>query len=77
MACNYRPLKEEKYYVRTMVEGDKLLHANNTDSLVVDLLETKLLLNSTISDTRKKSCFICLGIKDHFEFLKISKLNII
>ena len=41
-------------------------YANNTGFLVADLLETKLIINSTISNAIKRARFICLDIKDHF-----------
>ena len=50
MVCNCRPLKEEKHRVRIIVGGDKLPCNDDAGSLAADLLETKILLNSTISD---------------------------
>ena len=66
MVCDYRPLKDEKYRVRITVGGDRLPYDNDAGSPAADLLETKLLINSTISDARKGARFMCLDIKDHF-----------
>ena len=49
-----------------IVDSNRLPYFNNAGSLAADLLETKLLLNSAISDTRKGARFIYLDIKDHF-----------
>ena len=66
MVCNYRPLKEEKYRVRITVGGDRLPYHDDAGSPAADLLETKILINSTISDAKKGARFMCLDIKDHF-----------
>ena len=79
MACDYRPLKEEKYRVRITVGGDRLPYHDDAGSPAADLLETKILINSTISDAKKGARFMCLDIKDHFlatpmehpEFMKV------
>ena len=66
MVCDYRPLKDEKYRVRITIGGDKLPYYDDAGSPAVDLLKTKILLNSTISDARRGARFMCLDIKDHF-----------
>ena len=53
MDCNYRPLKEEKLRVRIIVGGDRLPYHLDVGFLAVDFLETKLMLNSVISDSIK------------------------
>ena len=63
---DYRLLKEELYKTRITAGGDRLGYNNNTGSPVANLLETKILLNSTISDTRKGVRFILADIKDYF-----------
>jgi len=50
IVCDYRPLKDKKYRLHITIRGDKLPYTNDTGSLVADFIETKLLLNSTISD---------------------------
>jgi hypothetical protein len=64
--CDYRPLKSEPYRVRLTVGGDKLPYAEDAGSPAASLLETKLLLNSTISDAHKGARFLCADLKDHF-----------
>lgn len=39
---------------------------NDSGSPAADLVETKLMINRTISDARKGAKFMCLDIKDHF-----------
>ena len=53
MACDIRPLKTEKYCVRMTVGGDRLQYPDDTASPAATLSETKLLLNSTISQSSK------------------------
>jgi len=48
-----------------------LSYEDNTGASVVNLLETKLLLNSTISDANKEARFILADIKDHFLVIPI------
>jgi hypothetical protein len=61
--CDYRPLKSEAYRVRLTVGGDKLPYAG---SPAASLLETKLIIKSTISDSAKGANFLCADLKDHF-----------
>ena len=48
------------------------MHSNNTESLAANLLEMKTLINSTISDARKKARFMYLDIKDYFLAIPIA-----
>ena len=64
--CDYRPLKEEPYRVRITVGGDKLDYNDDAGSPAANLLETKIIINSTISDARRGARFMCADIKDHF-----------
>ena len=66
MVCDYRPLKEEKHRVRITVGRDRLPYEEDAASLAADLLETKILLNSTISNAAKGARFMTLDIKNHF-----------
>ena len=79
--CDYRPLKAEKHRVRMTIGGDKLEYENETASPAASLLETKLLINSVISDSNKGARFLTMDLKDHFlqtimeepEFMRIHK----
>ena len=62
--CDYRPLKNEKHRVRMVVGGDRLTYDDDAGSPAVSLLETKLLINSTISTPGAR--FACADLKDHF-----------
>ena len=66
MVCDYKPLKDEKHRVRITVGGDRLPCYQDAGSPAADLLETKILLNSVISDARTGARFMCLDVKDHF-----------
>ena len=65
--CDYRPLKKEKWRVRLVVGGDKLEYTQDSGSPATDLTETKILLNSTISEyDTKGSQFLSMDLKDMF-----------
>ena len=66
MVCDYRPLKVEKHRVRLTVGGDNLEYPNDASSPEANLLDTKLILNSTISDCKKGARFVTIDIKDFF-----------
>ena len=66
MVCNFRPLKNEKHRVRLTIGGDKLDYDRDTASPTANLIDTKILLNSTISDSKKGAQFMSLDIKDFF-----------
>ena len=80
--CDLRPLKHEMYRVRMTVGGDKLDYPHDTASPTAELLDTKLIVNSTISDhQRYGSKFCSIDIKDFFlqtlmktpEYIRIHK----
>lgn len=60
----YGPLKDEPYYTRIVVAGDKVTYFEDPGSPVASLLETKLLLNSVISDAHLGSRFLSCDLKD-------------
>ena len=66
MVCDYRPLKEEKYRVRPTIGGDKLDFNSETASPTANLIDTKILINITISDAHKGARFMSADIKDFF-----------
>ena len=49
-----------------VVGGDKLEYEYDAGSPAASLLETKLIINSTISDAHKGACFVSADLKDHF-----------
>ena len=53
MVCGYIPLKEEKYRIRLTIDRDKLDYNHKTASLTANLIDTKILMNNTISDAHK------------------------
>ena len=66
MVCDCRPLKDEKFRVRITVVVDLLPYHLDEGSPEPDLLETKLILNSVISNSSKGTILMSLDIKDHF-----------
>ena len=68
-------MKDEPYRVRITVGGDRLDYEDDAGSSAANLLETKILLNSIISDARKGARFMYLDIKDHFLGTPITDLD--
>ena len=66
MVCDFRPLKAEPFRVRLTVGGDRLDYERDAASPAASLLETKLLINSVISQSAKGCRFMTLDIKDFF-----------
>ncbi len=64
--CDYRPLKSEPNRVRMVVGGDKLDYHEDAASPAASLLETKILINSTISDAHRGAKFLSCDLKDFF-----------
>ena len=79
-ACDHRPLKEKKWRIRCVIGGDKLPYENDSGSPATDLIETKILFNSVISDAKRGARFMSLDLKDMFlmtpmkdpEFMKVN-----
>ena len=46
--------------------GDKLTYNEDSAAPAANLLETKILINSTISDAHRGARFMSADIKDHF-----------
>ena len=77
--CDERPLKDKRWRVRGVVGGDKLQYAADAGSPATDLVETKILFNSVISDANNGAKFCSIDLKDmflhtllkHFEYLKV------
>ena len=64
--CNYRPLKSGPYWIRLVVGGEKLTHEKYYGVTVASLLETKLLINSVIYDSKQVTIFWGYDLKDSF-----------
>ena len=64
--CTHRPLKSEPNRIRLVVGGDSLTCDDDTSSPAASLLETKLMLNSVISDAKQGARFMSLDLKDFF-----------
>ena len=59
-------MNSEPYIVQLNVGGDQLDYEFNTGSPDDSILETKIAINSTISDAHEGSRFISADMKDHF-----------
>ena len=74
-----KPLKTEQWRVRLVVGGDKLPYKNDSGSPAANLLDTKIVLNSVISQAFKGARSLSCDLKDFFlatpmetsEFMKI------
>ena len=66
IVCDYRPLKKEKYRVSLTIGGDVLEYENNASSPAASLLESKLIINSVISDAQSGAKFMTADLKDFF-----------
>lgn len=64
--CDYRPTKSEPWRVRLVVGGDEIDYFADAGSPTTTTLETKILLNSTISDSFKGARFMTCDLKDFF-----------
>ena len=81
MVCDIRPDKDDKFRTRLTICGDRLDFFGDSASPAASLLETKLLLNSVISDSHRAARFMTIDIKDHFlpsdlpehEYMRIHK----
>ena len=64
--CDHRPFKTEPWCVRLVVGGDKVEYFYDAGSPSTTILETKILINSTISDSHKGARFLTLDIHNFF-----------
>ena len=64
--CDHRPLKDEQWRIRLVVGGDKLEYEFDSGSPTTDLTETKVLINSVISDAKDGARFLSMDLKDMF-----------
>ena len=64
--CDHRPLKPEKWTTHLVIGGDKLPCYDGAGSPGANLIKTKRLLNSVISDAHQEACFMTLDLKDHY-----------
>ena len=64
--CNFKPLKKEQYRIRLVAGGDILMYDEDTGAPAPSLIETKLLINSVISDSKQGAKFLSCDLKDFF-----------
>ena len=82
--CDHRSLKLEQWRVRLIIGSNKLSYSHDMGSPAANLIETKILLNSVISESDKGARFMTLDLKDHFlaspmqdaEYMKIPQCYI-
>ena len=63
---DYRPLKTEPHRVRITVGGDRLTYPHNVGSPAANLMKTKILINSVISEANQGARFMSMYLKDYF-----------
>ena len=63
---DHRPLKSEEWRVRITVGGDKLTYDKDAGSPAANITETKILVNSVISDAKQGARFMSADLKDFF-----------
>ena len=66
LVYDFLPLKSDQYRVRLTVGGDRLQYDKETASRAENLLETKILVNSVISDAKRGAKFMTMDIKELF-----------
>ena len=64
--CTMRPNKSEVYRIRTTIGGDKLDAYQDVRSPAVGITDTKLYINSTISDAHRGARYCTGDLKDFF-----------
>ena len=64
--CDIKLLKAEMHRVRITVGGDRLSCPDDTGSPAANMLETKLIVNSTISDSKYGAKFLSADIVNYF-----------
>ena len=64
--CDHKPLKEEKHRVRITVGGDRITCPDDMGSPTANMLETKILANSTISNAHLGARFISADLQNVF-----------
>jgi hypothetical protein len=77
--CNIRPQKKETHGVRMTAGGDKLDYPGDASSPTVSMLDSKIMLNSTISDARHGGRFLGLDLAnyylgtpvDYFQYMRV------
>ena len=60
---DHQPLKSEPWRVMLVVRGDKLSYNEDAGSPASNMIETKILLNSIISDAKKGAVFSVVTLK--------------
>ena len=60
---NYKPPKDEKHRVHITVGGDRLTYLYDSSSSIANIIEKKVLLNSTISYARHSAQSMLVDIK--------------
>ena len=68
MVCDYRLQKTGKHYVRLTIGGDKLEYDFDTTFSAASFIDTKLLLNSIISDSSWEAQFMTMDIEEDYLF---------
>ena len=63
--CDHRPLISEQWRVQCVAGVDGLSYPGDPASLAANLINTKLPVNSTISNTNRGARFVSADLRDH------------
>ena len=74
--CNHRPLKTEPWRVWLGVGGDKLAYTEDSGSPATNLVETKILVKSVISDAHSGARFMSCDLKDVYLATPMKKTGV-
>ena len=64
--CSVRDHKEEKYRVRVTIGGDQLEYPGDSSSPAASVLDSKIHINSTISDAKNNARYLVMDITNFY-----------
>ena len=73
--CDYRRRKDDTYFIRLIIVGEKCPYLSESVSPVATLLEAKIIFKRIISTTG--SLFICADVKYYFIFSPMERFKCI
>ncbi len=74
MVCDHKPLRKEPNRCQLVVGGDRLTYDHEAAAPAANLLEAKIMINSTIAT--KNVRFLTIDIKEFFCHQQCHNLNI-
>ena len=72
MVCDIRPSKKEKFRVQFTIGENELTYMGDSSALAASLMETKLIVNISISQAKNYAYFLTIDTKmETLEFMTI------